>query len=38
MRSAFEQLRGFFQGYDYLAALGHQNSVCDFVSDKALAG
>ena len=37
MRSAFEQLRGFFHGYDYSAALGQWPSVCDFVSGKALA-
>ena len=37
MRSAFEQLRGFFHGYDYSAALDQWDSVCDFVSGKALA-
>ncbi|GDY10115.1 hypothetical protein LBMAG52_36010 [Planctomycetia bacterium] len=37
MRSAFEQLRGFFHGYDYSAALDQWHSVCDFVSGKALA-
>ena len=37
MRSAFEQLRGFFHGYDYSAAVGQWHSVCDFVSGKALA-
>ncbi len=37
MRSALEQLRGFFHGYDYSAALDQWHSVCDFVSGKALA-
>jgi type I restriction enzyme, R subunit len=27
MRSAFEQLRGFFHGYDYSAALGQWHSL-----------
>lgn len=35
IRSAFEQLRGFFHGYDYSAVLDQWHSVCDFVSGKA---